>query len=419
MLFQRNTGKLVQKSVSHPKTNKLTNMKKLFFISLSFGLTFSTCDNNSSNPDHKHEETGYIESKLISDPSSDISNDLITAEGSLIPVANMQTPRAAHTATLLNNGTVLISGGFSNGSSDRLSSAEIYETSSKAFTKISDLNTVRVGHSATLLPNGKVLIAGGYNGNSLSTTEIYDPESKSFSPGPNMNTARYGHTATLLENGKILFAGGVGTGWTFLSSAELYDIQTNEFMPAKAMADAREAHTATLLSNGNVLIAGGHRDRRENIIIYTSAEIYDSKSNLFIAAGSMNVPRHKHDAVLLSDGKVLITGGSDKNDSLYISAEIFDPVTARFSSISNMNYARFKHRETSILLPDNNILIGGGADKAEIYNFKTGIFIPLRGNLGATRLFSSATLLDNGSVLISGGYDENIRSISEACLFVK
>jgi len=72
----------------------------------------------------------------------------------------------------------------------------------------------------------------------------------------------------------------------------------------------------------------------------------------------------------------------------------------------------------SIKIPDNNIIIVGGSDKAEIYNFKTGKFIPVQGTLGPTRLFSSATLLGNEDILITGGYDEYIEAISRANLFV-
>ncbi|WP_143959818.1 Kelch repeat-containing protein [Litoribacter populi] len=391
-------------------------MKKLLIIGVAFGLAISSCDNINSKLDSK-KESSFLAQMLGSESSGDVFSGTI-AEGSFIPVSKMHTARAAHTATLLKDGTVLVCGGFA-GSTNSLSSAELYNPTSKSFTKLNDLNTSRVSHSATLLPNGKILIAGGYDGNSLFTTEIYDPETKVFSHGPNMNTARYGHTATPLNDGRILFTGGVGSGWTFLSSSEIYDIGANQFRPAGSMTVARESHTATLLKNGNVLITGGHRDRRENITVYSSAEIYDSKSNRFSETGALNLPRHKHDAILLSDGKVLVNGGADSRDSLYSSAEIYDPGTAKFTSISNLNFPRFKHKETSVLLSDNNVLIGGGSDKAEIYNFKTGNFSPLQGSMGATRLFSCSTLLDNGEVLITGGYDENIRAISGASLFVK
>jgi hypothetical protein len=394
------------------KVLKMTRTKIIIVIIAAFVLTFFVFDNI------KLTKSSFLAQLLVSDIWGNASSDSIAADGSLIAVANLHNARAAHTATLLKDGTVLVCGGFAGSSSNSLSSAEIYNPSSKSFTQISDLTTPRVGHSATLLPNGKVLIAGGYNGNYLSTTEIYDPELKTFSPGPNMNSARHGHTATLLNKEKIIFIGGVGTGWTFLSSAEIYDIQSNKFIPSNSMTVARESHTATLLKNGNVLITGGHQGRRENVTIYSDSEIYDIKSNQFIATGNMNIPRRKHDAVLLADGKVLIHGGSDGRDSIFNSAEIYDPNTSLFTSISSMNYSRYKHKEMSILMPDNNVLIVGGSDKAEIYNAKTKKFTPLQGNLGAVRLFSCATLFDNGEVLITGGYDQNITAISEARLFV-
>jgi hypothetical protein len=378
-------------------------MKKLLIFGVACGLMFYACSNKNLKLENKF--------------SGKNSGHIAAAEGSFIPVGDMHTARAAHTATLLTDGTVLICGGFA-GNNNSLSSSELYDPALKSFTKINDLNTSRVSHSATLLPNGKILIAGGYDGNSLSTTEIYDPETKTFSIGPNLNTARYGHTATPLNDGRILFTGGVGTGWTFLSSSEIYDIETNEFISGNSMTMARGSHTATLLKNGNVLITGGHRDRRENLKVYSASEIFDSKSNQFSATGEMIIPRHKHDAVLLADGKVLINGGADRRDSLFSSAEIYDPGTSQFTMISNLNFPRFKHTETSILMSDDNVLIGGGSDKAEIYKFRTGDFTPLQGDMGATRLFSCATLLDNGEVLITGGYDENIRAISGASLFV-
>ena len=279
---------------------------------MAFLLGFNACSIQNSRLDNILNESGYLASIIVTDPLGIVSSEIPAAVGSLIPIKNMHFARAAHTATLLKDGTVLICGGFAGNNHNSLSSVELYNPTLKSFTKLSPLTTSRFSQSATLLPNGKVLIAGGYNGNALSTTEIYDPKSKTLTPGPNMNTPRYGHTATVLNNDKILIAGGVGAGWTFLSSAEIFDIQTNEFTPASPMSFARESHTATLLKNGNVLITGGHRDRRENLKVYDTAEIYDSKSNQFSATGSMNIPRHKHDAVLLSDGKVLVNGGADR-----------------------------------------------------------------------------------------------------------
>ncbi|MBX3283392.1 MAG: hypothetical protein KF756_13075 [Acidobacteria bacterium] len=320
----------------------------------------------------------------------------------------MGEKRAAHTATLLDNGKVLVTGGFvRNGSG--LSSAELYDPEAGRFTAIKNLSIPRSGHTATLLPNGKVLIAGGYNGDYLGTAEIFDPATNAFAAVGRMVTARSGHVATLLKNGKVLLAGGVGTGWTFLADAELYDPATNTFSPTGSMTMVRESHTATILNDGRVLIAGGHKGRRSNITIYSSTEIYDPAKGTFAAAGNLTVKRHKHDAVKLADGRVLILGGSDERDGdgAYRNAEVFDPSNGSFTPVVNdMNTARYKLQGTAILLNSGKVLIAGGADRAEVFDPKTNKFSLADGKMGTKLLFSTATLLKNGQVLITGGYTD-------------
>ena len=264
------------------------------------------------NQEHAQEKSGNLKGNpvVLNNPIDNGTHSMI--QDSIIPTGSMETPRFAHTATLLKNGQVLVCGGFSGST---LSSAEIYDPNSKTFKPVGNMTIPRAGHSATLLPDGKVLIAGGYNGNYLSNTEIFDPVTKTFTSASLMTIPRSGHTATLLNNGKILFVGGVGIGWSFLESAELYDIFTGTFSATGSMTTARESHTATLLKNGTVLITGGHKGRRADIKIYLSAEIYNPSSGKFIPTGSMTKIRHKHDAVILGDGRVIITGGSDERDS--------------------------------------------------------------------------------------------------------
>src|SRR6476620_8525462 len=83
------------------------------------------------------------------------------------------------------------------------------------------LNTARFGHTATLLQNGMVLVAGGYDNIALASAELYDPASRTWTATGSLNTARYSHTATLLQNGRVLVAGGVDNVNVF-ASAELY-----------------------------------------------------------------------------------------------------------------------------------------------------------------------------------------------------
>jgi hypothetical protein len=340
-------------------------------------------------------------------------------DGSLSATNGITAKRASHTSTLLGNGKVLIAGGFV-GDGGGLASAELYDPATGKFTSIGDMATGRSSHTATLLPNGKVLIAGGYNGSYLNSSELYDPATNKFTPGGRMVMARSGHIAVPLNEGRVLLAGGVGTGWTFLADAEIYDPQNGTFSATGSMTTARESHIGTLLNDGRVLIVGGHKGRRADVTIYRSTEIFDPASGKFTPAGDMAVKRHKHDATRLADGRVLIVGGSDERDGggAYIHAEIYDPTRKTFTRVKNeLNMARYTLQGTSILLKNGKVLIAGGADRAEVFDPATDTFSFAKGDMGTTRLFASATLLDSGKVLITGGYTDGVVVSSAAWIY--
>ena len=104
--------------------------------------------------------------------------------------------------------------------------------SAQSFTTTGSLNVARVWHTATLLNNGMVLIAGGIDGNpSSARTELYNPATGTFTATGSLNTARVYHTATLLNNGMALVAGGTGSANDLipLTGAELYNPATGIF----------------------------------------------------------------------------------------------------------------------------------------------------------------------------------------------
>ena len=358
-----------------------------------------------------------IATALTMAPGCSFYSSASSANG-ITAISSMTGTRAAHTSTLLPDGKVLIAGGFGNGQST-LAKAELFDPSRNTFASTGNMNVSRSGHTATLLPNGKVLIAGGYNGDYLASAELYDPAARTFGPANAMHTARSGHVAVLLPNGKVLLIGGVGTGWTFLRNAEIYDPATNRFTPTGEMLAARESHTATLLTNGKVLIAGGHKDRRAAMTVYSSAEIYDPASGKFSATGDMTRVRHKHGAVLLNDGRVLIVGGADKRDGrpAYSSVEVYDSATGRFTASGDMNSPRYKLQDTIVRLNDGKVLIAGGANRAEVFDPATKRFSYVEGDMGASRLFATATRLRDGQVLITGGYHDVNQVSAQAWLF--
>ena len=319
----------------------------------------------------------------------------------------MSVPRAAHTATTLKNGLVLLAGGFGN-EDNSAQNAELYDPETNRYTSLPRMITPRHSHTATLLPNGKVLIVGGFASGSaiLTAVELFDPATNTFAATGSIRAARAGHVAVLLSNGKVLIAGGVGPNWTFLSSAELYDPTTGTFSMTGAMTVARESHVAVRLNDGRVLIAGGHRDRAPNNTIYTSAETYDVATGTFRRVGDMHVRRHKHDGVLLQDGRVMITGGTDERDDrgVYNSTEFFDAKSNTFVAGPLLKLPRYKHNGASIVLPSGIVVLAGGAPQAETYDPRTNSFSTVAGNARMAGQFSAATMLGGGRVLVTGGY---------------
>jgi hypothetical protein len=335
------------------------------------------------------------------------------------PAGPITPGRQIHTATLLADGRVLVAGGY-DGNDAALASAELYDPKTGRFTATGSLAIPRGLHTATLLADGRVLIAGGGPaswvssppGPYLASAELYDPKTGTFSPTGSMTTTREGHTATLLADGRVLIAGGTDTNGHGVASAELYDPKTGTFSATGPMTTARGFHTATLLSDGRVLIAGGDPTAwTESSPFLASAELYDPKTGTFTATGPMTVVRAHHAATLLSDGRVLVTGGIVSVAGAPISDEIYDPKTGTFSLTGAMAAERIYH--TATLLADGRVLIAGGEPpgqsgygpflaSAELYDPNTGTFSPT-GSLASARAYQTATLLADGRVLVTAG----------------
>lgn len=325
-------------------------------------------------------------------------------------VATLGTARAAHTATVLRSGQVLVAGGMADGG-DGLASAELFDPLRNAVQPLPSMAEHRIDHTATLLRDGRVLIAGGYDGRYLRSLELFDPSTRRFRPAGSLTEGRSGHTATLLTDGRVLFAGGVGPGWTFLASAEVYDPATGRSEAVGSLHLPRESHTATLLADGRVLIAGGHAGRRQNMQVHGSVELFSPRSGRFEPAGPLLTPRHKHDAIRLADGRVLIIGGADRTDrNYYATTEIYDPRTGTAQRGPAMANRRYKIAGTSVLLPDGNVLVTSGARAAELLDVTRWTFREIRGRLPTAFRFAAAASLPGGDVLITGGYSDANRN---------
>jgi len=337
---------------------------------------------------------------------ADIGNVSINCDPqfSWTPTGSLTTERTQHTATLLNDGKVLVVGG--DNASGFLASAELYDPASKTWSDAGSLTTARNNHTATLLTNGKVLIVGGNGGGAINSVELYDPTTNAWSVAANMTDVRMEHTAVLLSSGKVLVSGGFGAaGAGPLASAELYDPSTNTWAAAGNLATGRAQHTISLLPNGNILVVGG-TDSTFNSLV--SAELYDPSTNIWTAASNMAIARSKHAATLLPNGTLLITGGLDAfSFAGFDSTELYDPTTDTWSSSASMMFAHSFHNAT--LLPNGRVLVAGGYDgtntisDVELYDPETNTWSVAASLLGS-RQTHGAVLLQNGKVLVVGGW---------------
>ena len=339
---------------------------------------------------------------------------------------SLNNVRDSFTATVLQNGKVLIAGGTGNYTS-LVGACELYDPATGTFSKTGSLYVPRFNHTATLLSNGMVLIAGGMasdGGGGFVTTaaaELYDPNAGTFTPTGNLNQARKTHSATLLGSGLVLIAGGVAPVGGDVAVAELYDPTAGTFSTTGSLNTARDAHTATLLNDGTVLIAGGEVNVNGVISATPSSEIYTPASGTFATTGNLKVASSGHTATLLNNGKVLITAGAA--GQLYSSAplartELYDSTAKLFSLSGNLTTAR--QLFTATLLSNGQVLFAGGFGSSpgyiatgELYDPTTGT-TSIAGNLNVPRGYHAAAPLNNGLVLIAGGIGNSALDLASA-----
>lgn len=269
-------------------------------------------------------------------PTAEIYDPLT---GAFARTGNLLVDQWGYTSTPLQDGRVLIAGGMVAGvAHPATAAAQIFDPSAGRFTMVGPMMTDRAAHTATLLDDGQVLIVGGWNGHMLDAAddppwdpmfaELFDPVTSTFRSAATMSTTRGGGPVAIrLADGNVLVLGGI---WALQnvheqpahpSYAEIYDAASSTFRPFPTSLWPYEHAATTLLSSGKVLLIG-----HDSAGLSRSAVLLDPGTGSLTPGGSLLTPRSGFTVTRLRDGRVLITGGTDAAGNALSSAEIWSPL---------------------------------------------------------------------------------------------
>ena len=343
-------------------------------------------------------------------------------------LGSMLQSRVSHSATLMQDGRVLVVGGMDEGFNP-LRTAEVFETATNRWTAAGEMRQARTEHSATLLKDGRVMVTGGMNENIqlIGTTEVFDPKTGQWSEVESMRTVRRGHFTLPLPDGKVAVVGGVGQtlgGLGILAniaavgallSTEIYDPDSDTWSWGSDMFEGHSGGLAVVLKDGRVLIAGGY-NQAEGL---ASSEVFDPSVNRWMRTSSMVRKTFANSATVLPDGSVLFTGGfgmSRAKGGIVPGSEVFDPESNEWRKAPDTVQGRMGH--TITLLPDGRVITiggstaGGPVNTAEYMEPETWQWSEIT-PMSVKRSQHTATLLNDGRILVAGGSNERTIEVYE------
>ena len=259
------------------------------------------------------------------------------------------------------------------------------------------------------------------------TNQFFSFRTLGAEAAPALNTARSLFTAVRLNDGRMLVTGGVDALGAVTSSCEIYNPATNTFTPAANMIGVRAGHAAVSLADGRVMVAGGTNNYTDLTTAITNAintvEIYNPATNAWTSAPALGGRRVVPALTLLSNGKVMVSGGVEVTLLFGIpvgvtstnKTQLYTPSTNSWANGPAMPSGRAYHHECQVTLADGRVLMTGGVFVPDLVNALNAtsiaaadVYNPTTNTWQATtmsrqRTGHSATRLPNGDVIVCGG----------------
>jgi hypothetical protein len=264
--------------------------------------------------------------------------------------APMSAPRAAHTATLLKNGKVLVVAGRSTGGDS--TTAERYDPVRNAWSSAGNITVARTTHTALLLRSGKVLVWGGFGPAGVNPpAELYAPDTNSWSVVPG-TSEHFINVSIVLQDWRVLALGDIQS--SNFQFAGILDpdsgVVANATRPAISMARAVALDSGKVLAYQNYAPGDKH-----------AAELYEPRTNTWSLASQMSIALFGP-GIVLRDGRVLVTGSAMIDEpgcgTGCPNADVFDPSVGKWTLTKPMSTDRGEHTVT--LLADGRVLVAGG-----------------------------------------------------------
>ena len=329
-------------------------------------------------------------------------------------------PRAVHRSTTLQDGRVLFTGGCTTPGCEGVvdaASSVLFDPSSGTVQPGPSLLQPRLSHTATLLDDGRVLVVGGYGGEGHRRLDPSRCSIPGLTRSLQCNLCAFPEPTTLPVCcpmvGCLLLA---AAGLTVQRCAVLrfVDPATSTVAEGPDLPQPRTAQTATMFES-DVLLVGGITVSDDAV---DSTVRYDSQKRRWIPGPSLDRARVKHAAVALPQGGVLVIGGSGSTESrdAFADTEVLWPGSHQFRPGPPLPDGRYKLTDAAAALSDGRVAVAGGTTLDVIDLAADSVEVVSSPSLGTPRAFQTINVVSKRTVLVAGGYDAAIIPTDEAWL---